>query len=103
MREHLVKARIDEKRIRELEQAIDAADLELEPLKAFIIPGGSQKSATLHVCRTVCRRAERAVVAMEETEAIPDLAIIYLNRLSDLLFTLARLASRKAGVAEETW
>ena len=103
MREHLTKARIDDKRIRELEQAIDAADLELEPLKAFIIPGGSAKSATLHVCRTVCRRAERAVVAMEESEAIPELAIVYLNRLSDLLFTLARLASRTAGVTEETW
>jgi cob(I)alamin adenosyltransferase len=103
MREHLTKARIDEKRIRQLEQAIDECDLELEPLKAFIIPGGSQKAATLHVCRTVCRRAERAVVAMQESEAIPELAIVYLNRLSDLLFTLARLASRKAEVAEETW
>ena len=103
MREHLTKARIDDKRIRELEQAIDAADLELEPLKAFIIPGGSAKAAALHVCRTVCRRAERAVVAMQESEAIPELAIVYLNRLSDLLFTLARLASRQAGVAEETW
>jgi cob(I)alamin adenosyltransferase len=103
MREHLSKARIDDKRIRELEQAIDAADLELEPLKAFIIPGGSPKAAALHVCRTVCRRAERAVVAMQDSEAIPDLAIVYLNRLSDLLFTLARLASRRAGVGEETW
>jgi cob(I)alamin adenosyltransferase len=103
MREHLTKARVDERRIQQLERAIDDADLELEPLKAFIIPGGSSKAATLHVCRTVCRRAERAVVSMQESEAIPELAIIYLNRLSDLLFTLARLASRKAGVVEETW
>ena len=103
MREHLTKARVDEKRIAVLERAIDDADLELEPLTAFIIPGGSPKAATLHVCRTVCRRAERAVVAMQESEAIPELAIIYLNRLSDLLFTLARLASRKAGVIEESW
>lgn len=103
MREHLAKARVDEKRIHELELAIDEADLELEPLKAFIIPGGSTKAATLHVCRTVCRRAERAVVAMQEEESIPDLAVVYLNRLSDLLFTLARLASRKTGVTEETW
>ena len=57
----------------------------------------------LHVCRTVCRRAERAVVAMADTESIPDIAIVYLNRLSDLLFTLARLANRRAGGAEETW
>jgi len=90
MREHLAKARVDDTRIVELEQAIDAADLELEQLKAFIIPGGSAKAATLQVCRTVCRRAERAVVAMEESESIPDIAIVYLNRLSDLLFTLAR-------------
>ena len=103
MREHLAKAKIDERRIRDLEQAIDNADLELEPLKAFIIPGGSQKSATLQVCRAVCRRAERAVVALQETESIPELAIVYLNRLSDLLFTLARLANRRAGFVEETW
>jgi cob(I)alamin adenosyltransferase len=103
MREHLAKARIDDDRIRELELAIDAADLELEPLKAFIIPGGSTKAAALHVCRTVCRRAERAVVEMQQQEAIPELAVVYLNRLSDLLFTLARLAGSKAGVAEETW
>ena len=103
MREQLAKARIDEQRIRELEQAIDAAELDLEPLKAFIVPGGSPKSAALHVCRTVCRRAERAVVAMEASEAIPELTIVYLNRLSDLLFTLARLASKQAGVTEETW
>lgn len=103
MREHLAKARIDEKRIVELEQAIDAAELDLDPLKAFIIPGGSPKASTLHVCRTVCRRAERAVVAMEESEAIPELAVVYLNRLSDLLFTLARLASKQAGATEETW
>lgn len=103
MREHLMKARVDDTRIHELEQAIDAADLELEPLKAFIIPGGSPKGATLHVCRTVCRRAERAVVAMAETESIPDVAIVYLNRLSDLLFTLARLANRHAGGTEEIW
>ncbi|MEO5567320.1 MAG: cob(I)yrinic acid a,c-diamide adenosyltransferase [Gemmatimonadaceae bacterium] len=103
MREHLSKARVDDKRIRELEHAIDDADLELEQLKAFIIPGGSAKAATLHVCRTACRRAERAVVAMEESEAIPEIAIVYLNRLSDLLFTLARLASKHAGAVEENW
>jgi cob(I)alamin adenosyltransferase len=103
MREHLAKARIDEKRVRELEQAIDAADLELEPLKAFIIPGGTQKAAMLHVARTVCRRAERAVVRMQESESIPELAIIYLNRLSDLLFTLARLAGKLGSAPEETW
>jgi cob(I)alamin adenosyltransferase len=103
MREHLTKARIDERRITELEGAIDAGDLEIEPLKAFIIPGGSRKAAALHVCRTVCRRAERSVVALQESESIPPLAVVYLNRLSDLLFTLARVANRQAGVTEETW
>ena len=103
MREHLAKARRDDKRIRELEGSIDEGDLEIEPLKAFIIPGGTQKAAVLHVCRTVCRRAERSVVALQETESIPELAIVYLNRLSDLLFTLARVANAQAGVVEETW
>ena len=103
MREQLVKARVDDSRIRELERAIDDGDLEIAPLKAFIIPGGSSKAALLHVCRTVCRRAERSVVSLQETEAIPELAIIYLNRLSDLLFTLARVANARAGSIEETW
>lgn len=103
MRDHLTKARIDEARIAQLEAAIDEADRELEPLRAFIIPGGSPKSAALQVCRTVCRRAERAVVSLRELEDISDLTVVYLNRLSDLLFTLARLANARAGVVEETW
>jgi cob(I)alamin adenosyltransferase len=103
MREHLTKARVDAARITELEQAIDTGDLEIEPLKAFIIPGGTRKASILHVSRTVCRRAERSVVALQETEAIPELAIIYLNRLSDLLFTLARVANKLGGGTEETW
>jgi cob(I)alamin adenosyltransferase len=103
MREHLTKAHVDDRRIRELEHAIDEGDLEIEPLKAFIIPGGSAKASVLHVCRTVCRRAERSVVALRETDAIPDLAVVYLNRLSDLLFTLARVATKLVGAAEETW
>jgi cob(I)alamin adenosyltransferase len=103
MREHLTKARIDDARIRSLEAAIDAGDLEIEPLKAFIIPGGTQKAAILHVARTVCRRAERSVVAMQKSEAIPSIAVVYLNRLSDLLFTLARVAAHSANAPEETW
>ena len=103
MREHLAKARVDDTRIHELERAIDNGDLEIEPLKAFIIPGGTQKAAVLHVCRTVCRRAERSVVTLQETESIPELAVVYLNRLSDLLFTLARVANAQAGSVEETW
>lgn len=103
MAQHLEKARIDDARIRDLERAIDDAESELEPLRSFILPGGSPKAASLHVARTVCRRAERHVVHLQHGVELPPLAIIYLNRLSDLLFTLARLANRRAGAGEVTW
>ncbi|CAN5920817.1 cob(I)yrinic acid a,c-diamide adenosyltransferase [soil metagenome] len=103
MASHLEKARIDESRIIELEHAIDDGEAELEPLRAFIVPGGTPKAAALHVARTVCRRAERHVVRLQHDVELPAMAIIYLNRLSDLLFTLARLANRRAGVGEVTW
>ena len=103
MHKHLAKANIDERRIRELEQAIDDCDRDLEPLKAFIIPGGSRKGAMLHVARTVCRRAERRVVHLQREVEIPELVVIYLNRLSDLLFTMARLANVLTGAGEVTW
>ncbi|HJU65994.1 MAG TPA: cob(I)yrinic acid a,c-diamide adenosyltransferase [Gemmatimonadaceae bacterium] len=99
----LQKARIDETRIAQLEQAIDAGEAELEPLKAFILPGGTPKSAALHVARTVCRRAERRVVALGQDADVPPIVVQYLNRLSDLLFVLARVANRRAGAAEVTW
>ena len=100
---HLKKARIDEARIEALERAIDEGEAELEPLTAFIVPGGTPKAAALHVARTVCRRAERHVVRLQHDVELPPLAVIYLNRLSDLLFTLARVASRRAGAGEVTW
>ena len=103
MAQHLEKARLDDARIRELEQAIDAGDDELDPLRAFIIPGGSPKAAALHVARTVCRRAERRVVQLAHETEIPAVVVIYLNRLSDLLFTLARVANRRASVEETSW
>ncbi len=103
MREQLAKARVDDERITQLERAIDDCDAELEPLKAFIIPGGTPKAAALHVARTVCRRAERSVVELRRSEDIPQLVVIYLNRLSDLLFVLARVANRRAGAGEVTW
>src|SRR5215216_3058930 len=98
MREQLEKARVDDDRIAQLERAIDDGEHELEPLRAFIVPGGTPKAAALHVARTVCRRAERRVVHLRKEEAdIPQLVVIYLNRLSDLLFVLARVANRRAG------
>ena len=73
---------------------------ELEPLKEFILPGGSEAGATLHIARTVARRAERRVVALAEHEAVNAATIIYLNRLSDLLFILARAVNHRAGIPE---
>lgn len=103
MKAQLEKASIDVRRIAELERAIDEGDRELEPLKSFIVPGGTPKAAALHLARTVCRRAERHVVALPADENIPDIVIVYLNRLSDLLFTLARVANKRAGAGEVTW
>jgi cob(I)alamin adenosyltransferase len=105
MRQHLEKARVDDDRIAQLERAIDEGDRELEPLRSFIVPGGTPKAAALHVARTTCRRAERRVVALSEAgvDEIPGVVVIYLNRLSDLLFTLARVANRRSGTGEVTW
>jgi cob(I)alamin adenosyltransferase len=103
MHDHLAKAQVDESRISELERAIDACDKELEPLRAFIVPGGTPKAAALHVARTVCRRAERRVIHLQREVEIPQIVVVYLNRLSDLLFTLARVANTRAGAGEVTW
>jgi len=99
----LAKAEVTEARVVALETAIDRAEAELQPLDAFILPGGTMKGALFHVARTVCRRAERAVVALSQTDDVPPIILTYLNRLSDLLFTLARLANRRAGFPERTW
>lgn len=86
-----------------LEGLIDQATQELPPLTRFILPGGTQAASALHVARTLARRAERAVVRLEREEAVNHQCLVYLNRLSDLLFTLARLANHRAGEAEPTW
>ena len=95
--------RIGEKDINFLENAIDEMEKDLEKLKNFILPGGSQQGATLHVARTVCRRAERAAVACQEVDEISDECLKFLNRLSDFLFVIARYENKQAGVREETW
>ncbi|MGB2959288.1 MAG: cob(I)yrinic acid a,c-diamide adenosyltransferase [Bacteroidota bacterium] len=88
---------------RPLEQIIDRLDGSLKPLKNFILPGGSSAAASLHFARTVCRRAERAVVRLSRNEDIGDGCIVYLNRLSDLLFVLARYANHLTDTPESTW
>ncbi len=98
-----VVPRIDEAHITRLEEAIDAFEADLPPLKHFILPGGTSVAGMLHVARTVCRRAERLTVAASAEEAISLEAAIYLNRLSDLLFVLARWVNRQAGIEEAAW
>ena len=76
---------------------------ELLPLRSFVLPAGSPKAVALHLARTVCRRAERSVVSLSQSSDVPAQFLVYLNRLSDLLFTLARLANHRAGVTDVTW
>lgn len=94
---------IPAERIPEMERWIDAAEEELEPLRSFILPGGGEAAARLHLGRTVCRRAERRVIHLAREAHVAEEAIVYLNRLSDLLFTLARLASHRSGVGDVLW
>ena len=103
VRAALAKAELSVGRVLAFETAIDAADAELPPLRAFILPAGSAKAAACHLARTVCRRAERSVVALARAEEVPPLFLVYLNRLSDYLFTLARLANRREGRHDVTW
>ena len=94
---------LDESAIARLESQIDAADAELPPLRNFILPGGAEAAARLHLARTVCRRAERLLVAFAGEEAIEPLVLRYLNRLSDWLFVYARWCNHRAGVADVPW
>ncbi len=98
----VTKAAVQESDVERLEQTIDRLEGELEPLRRFILPGGALPGALLHVSRTICRRAERRVVALGP-DAVEPIVIVYLNRLSDLLFVMARAANRRAGVAETEW
>ena len=95
--------RVADADVAELEAWIDALETELEPLRNFILPGGSRAASFLHLARTVCRRAERAVISLAECEEIDALLVRYLNRLSDLLFVMARAVNRRAGMAEPQW
>ena len=94
------RLRITDEAVNRLEQEIDAANETLPELKSFVLPGGSERAARLFLARAVCRRAERAVLAVSDANP---LAAVYLNRLSDLLFVLARAANTEAGVDEPLW
>lgn len=85
------------------ESLIDAFEAELAPLKAFILPGGTKGAALLHLARCVCRRAERCVVTLHRIEPLSSIPVMYLNRLSDLLFVAARLVNHRAAVADVPW
>jgi cob(I)alamin adenosyltransferase len=97
------KAAVAADQVRRLEQAIDERQAELPPLAAFILPGGSKVGALLHLARTVCRRAERSAVALARKQRVDPLVLTYLNRLSDLLFVLARHENHRQAKPEHQW
>jgi cob(I)alamin adenosyltransferase len=98
----VTKAVVGDAKVARLEETIDRLETELEPLKGFILPGGTLPGALLHMARTVCRRAERRVVVLG-ADAVDPVVVAYLNRLSDLLFVMARAVNRRAGVPETEW
>ncbi len=95
--------RIERSHVASLERILDEVHRELQPLRRFILPAGGLVGAELHVARSVCRRAERRVASLSKVESVSPETIPYLNRLSSLLFDLARLANREDGMAEEEW
>ncbi len=96
-------AQVGPAEIAALEHAIDEAEAPLAPLKNFVLPGGARSAALLHLARTVCRRAERRLLTAHRERAIRSDALIYLNRLSDLLFVLARAENHRAGQPDIPW
>ena len=95
--------RITKEKIAELERTIDKLQEELPQLKAFILPGGGQAGSILHFSRTVARRAERSIVTLSRADTVGDQMVPYINRLSDLLFVLARVANHREGKLEAEW
>ena len=100
--DRVTKTVIAQADVEELEQTIDRLEAELPPLRKFILPGGSVAGALLHVARTVCRRAERRVVSLGR-DAVEPILVVYLNRVSDLLFVMARAVNGRARVSEPEW
>lgn len=100
---HPKQPRVTSAEITQLESEIDQANAVLAPLRSFVLPGGSRLDADLHICRTVCRRAERLLVGLARAESVPEEAIRYLNRLSDALFVWSRWSNHALGAAETLW
>jgi cob(I)alamin adenosyltransferase len=90
-------------RVTQLEQILDRLNADLTPLKEFILPGGNRAAALCHLARTVCRRAERRTIALSRMEGVSPVAVKYLNRLSDLLFVMARALNKHAGQPDALW
>ncbi|MBL9147910.1 MAG: cob(I)yrinic acid a,c-diamide adenosyltransferase [Phycisphaerae bacterium] len=95
--------RVDDALVSTIERWIDEIDGQNEPIRTFIMPGGSELASRLHVARTVCRRAERCMITLAHAEPVGAHTITWVNRLSDLLFAMARLANRSQGVADVPW
>ena len=98
----VTKAAVTPAQVERMEQLIDRLEAEMPPLRRFILPGGSPAGSLLHLARTICRRAERRVVALGG-DAVEPIVVVYLNRLSDLLFVMARAANHRAGAPETEW
>jgi len=101
--EHDVESYITNESIRNIEEAIDRMDSELPKMKAFVLPGGTRAAALAHVCRTVCRRAERAIFKLAETKEVEANMLAFINRLSDLLFVIARRECLLKKEEEKFW
>lgn len=100
---HPKQARVTAVEVRQLEVEMDRMNEDLEPLRSFVLPGGTRLNTELHACRTICRRAERLAVRLGREESIPPEAVQYLNRLSDAFFVWSRLVNRVLGVPEVLW
>ena len=100
---HPNQPRVTEAEVRQLEREIDASNADLSPLRSFVLPGGARINAELHAARTICRRAERVVVALARREEVPPEAVRYLNRLSDAFFVWSRWTSHVLGIPEVLW
>ncbi len=102
-KERMPVPQIEERHVRDLEAWSDEWNEQLEPLKSFVLPGGDMATAQLHVARTVCRRAERCVIALGREEPVGKHVVVFLNRLSDLLFVASRFHAKEAGMGDVLW